>query len=214
MLAYPWTVHPELPTRRFAAALVASLLVHASLSAVVTPGSAGRHRIADLPAPLAMTARLVTVEPLPPVVERELPVRPIVSFTAPREVRKPAAPAAPAPHAELAGQAGALDLPDPTYYAARQLDVYPALASAFELRYPAGAAASDVKGRVLLLLLIDAQGVVNEASIVEAEPAGYFEEDALKAFRAARFKPALKNGRAVKSRIVVNVNYGAESGTP
>src|SRR4029079_15275329 len=80
------------------------------------------------------------------------------------------------------GTAG-IDLPDSTYYGVRQLDVFPALAGGFELRYPARAVAADVKGRVALLVLIDARGVVNDVSVVEAQPPGYFEEAAIRAFR-------------------------------
>ena len=59
----------------------------------------------------------------------------------------------------------------------------------------------------MVLLLIDEFGVVNDASIVEAEPPGYFEEAALAVFRAARFSPAQKQGKPVKSRALLQVNY-------
>ena len=146
-------------------------------------------------------------EPELPVAEPGTERMAVAAPAPPRERRKPAAPPPSQPLGK-GGEESGVGVPDHTYYGARQLDVFPALASAFELRYPARAAADDVKGRVALLVLIDAEGAVNAVSVVDAQPAGYFEEDALRVFRSARFNPALRGGRAVKSRIVIEVNYG------
>ena len=101
---------------------------------------------------------------------------------------------------------------DPTYYPARQLDVYPQLLAPIKLDYPDRAAAQRLDGHLLLLLLIDEFGIVNEASVVEAQPEGYFEEAALSVFRATRFSPAQKQGRPVKSRVLLQVSYRVGDG--
>ena len=122
----------------------------------------------------------------------------------PKRVPGPAA-TEPAP-APIAG----IGLPssrDPTYYQAKQLDVYPQPLEPIKLNYPDRAAAQRLDGILLLLLLIDEFGVVNDASVVEARPEGYFEEDALSVFRGMRFSPAQKNGRSVKSRVLLQVSY-------
>lgn len=113
-------------------------------------------------------------------------------------------PSAPAPGPSRNGAAVA-EAPDLTYYGARQLDVFPALSSKLEL----GAVAA-ARGRALLLVLIDATGAVDDVSLVEASPAAVAEEDAKRALTAARFTPAYRNGRAVRSRMLIEVNYGAE----
>ena len=100
---------------------------------------------------------------------------------------------------------------DPTYYAAKQLDVYPLPLTEIKFDYPESAAAERIDGRLLMLLLIDEFGVVNEASVVEAHPEGYFEESALAVFRATRFSPAQKQGRPVKSRVLMHVRYESEA---
>lgn len=100
--------------------------------------------------------------------------------------------------------------PDPVYYSARQLDVYPALLASTGLVFPERAARESVIGKVTMLLLIDDNGIVDELSVVEAEPAGYFEDAARSAFIGIRFIPARKDGRAVKSRILVSVSFGNE----
>ena len=112
--------------------------------------------------------------------------------------------------ASSSAASGGIDLPfsrDPTYYPARQLDIYPLPLTQLKLDYPAAAADARADGRLLVLLLIDEFGVVKDASIVEAEPQGYFEEAALAVLRAARFSPAQKQGKPVKSRALLQVKY-------
>jgi protein TonB len=195
---------------RLIAAIAVSALVHSSLTAL-SPASKGQDHSPSASSQASITARLVTVEPELPVVEPAIERTPVTLPSPPPRERKKTVPPAPSASARSAGTESVLEIPDATYYGVRQLDVFPTLASAFELRYPARAAAGEVKGRVALLVLIDAQGVVDEVSVVDAQPAGYFEEDALRTFRSAQFKPALKGGRAVKSRIVIEVNYGTEN---
>ena len=96
---------------------------------------------------------------------------------------------------------------DPTYYTAKQLDVYPQPLTPIRLDYPDAAANARVDGRVTILLLIDEFGVVNDVSVADAKPEGYFEEAAMAVFRAARFSPAQKQGHPVKSRVMLQVKY-------
>ncbi len=98
-------------------------------------------------------------------------------------------------------------LEDPTWYPARQVDVHPAPLYPIKPDYPDKGAEQGVEGSVVVLLLIDEAGVVKEASVVEANSEGIFDESALLAFRGARFTPAQKNGRAVKSRVLIRVTY-------
>jgi protein TonB len=96
---------------------------------------------------------------------------------------------------------------EPAYYAARELDVYPALLQPLRLGQPERAPQNGVAGRVLAELLIDDTGLVNEVRLVKAEPAGHFEHAARIAFATARFSAARKDGRAVKSRVLVDIRY-------
>lgn len=138
--------------------------------------------------------------------------KPAATKVEPKRESKPAAtelPASPSGEAELRLTRG------PTYYPAKQLDVYPQPLTPIKLNYPDTAAAQRIDGRLLLLLLIDEFGVVNEVSVVEAQPEGRFEEAALSVFRATRFFPAQKQGHPVKSRVLLQVNYiyGDSEGT-
>lgn len=149
----------------------------------------------------------------PALLTREPAVAPPAGKAAePVREEKAAAPAMPAsPVAEpISPLLPALEVPlleDPTWYPAKQVDAHPVALSLIRPAYPDGAAAQGVEGNVVVLLLIDEAGAVKEAAVAEANPEGYFEESALAAFREAHFAPAQKNGRAVKSRVLIRVTY-------
>jgi len=107
------------------------------------------------------------------------------------------------PEAEIA----TVSLPDPIYYAARDLDVYPQPLKRIEHVYPQTERAADTAGSVTLLLLVDESGRVADVSVVDASPRDVFEESALRALATTTYSPAQKNGRAVRSRILVQVDY-------
>jgi protein TonB len=147
-----------------------------------------------IPADTATVPEAKVIEPSPPPPQAQAETKP-----EPKPVTPP--PYSPS---------GGIELPlirDPTYYPAKQLDVYPQPLTAIKLDYPDRAAAERIDGRLLMLLLIDEFGVVNEASVVEAHPEGYFEESTLSVFRATRFSPAQKQGHPVKSRVLLQVKY-------
>lgn len=102
-------------------------------------------------------------------------------------------------------------LEDPEYYPARLLDRLPMPLAEVVLQYPDAAAEAEVSGRVVLLLMIDELGVVVDATVIEADPPGYFEEAAIESFREVLFQPAYRHGRAVKSRLPVEVTFDART---
>jgi protein TonB len=212
-------------TRRLAAFVAFSALVHTSFVATLTGESGSRSRpAAHTP---ALIARLVPATPdIEPFTRNLVPVTPetpratrVFSEPLPRANPTPAAQpkstalrnrapdnADAGTHASNRGNALS-EAPDPTYYAAKQLDVYPELSTPLRLGTVASAI---IEARALLLVLIDASGVVEDVSVVEATPAASFENDAKRAVMSARFTPAYRNGRAVKSRMLIEVNYGTD----
>jgi protein TonB len=60
---------------------------------------------------------------------------------------------------------------------------------------------------VLLKILINERGAIDDAVIVESEPKGTFEAAALNATLATRFSPAIRNGRPVKSQKMLEVLF-------
>lgn len=103
----------------------------------------------------------------------------------------------------------ALTVPrDPTWYSAKQLDELPRPLGAIRPKLLQIRGEGTEQGRVVLQLLIDENGVVTDASVLEAEPQGDFAARALAAGREARFRPGSRSGRIVKSRVLMELSYG------
>jgi periplasmic protein TonB len=102
-------------------------------------------------------------------------------------------------------------LPDPVHYPAKELDTYPRLLAPVAAVRPERVRTDYPDGRVTLLLLIDETGRVSGVTVVEADPEGVFEEATVRAYSAAAFSPARKDGRAVRSRILVSVEIASSA---
>lgn len=210
--------HPAAAWMRLGVAIVLSTLIHSWLVAGIKTEASRRA--------VSPPARVIsaTLEPAVPLN------RPAVTVISPQAEPEPqpamtqaeAAAALQQPAVQPRGMSAAPEipeapaqgwvlppLPDPIYYAARQLDVYPALLEPINLPYPERAARDEVSGKVTVLLLIDERGMVNDVSVVEAEPVGYFEETTRAVFSETRFAPARKDGRPVRSRVLISVSYGS-----
>ncbi len=93
----------------------------------------------------------------------------------------------------------------PSYFSAGTLDPGPKPLNDINPDYPARA--GQQQGLVVLRLLINEKGVVDNVAVVRSAPAGYFEESALLAFGTALFSPGKLLGLAVKSQITVEVEF-------
>jgi protein TonB len=160
-----------------------------------------------LPEP-AVLKRTTLASPAAAQRSRIPPAQPQVpTFPEPIETPAPAAQALPAGDRSPEPEVSAAGLPDPVHYAARDLDVYPQPLNRIEPVYPQTALAGEIGGSVTLLLLIDESGQVTDVSVVDASPQDVFEESALQALAATAYSPAQKGGRAVRSRILVKIDY-------
>ncbi|MHB8166402.1 MAG: energy transducer TonB [Sulfuricella sp.] len=203
---------------RFMRVLAASLALHLALVF-------GVHIKASQPVERARTTMEVRIERAPQAKIKPLLLTASAADTTEKKPQEPklgeekpalqppvpAVPAVPTASAEPAPAIlPTLEIPlleDPAWYPAKQVDVHPTALYPIKPDYPDKAAEQGVEGNVVLLLLIDEAGAVKEATVMEANPEGIFEESALSAFREARFAPAQKNGRAVKSRVLIRVSY-------
>ena len=101
------------------------------------------------------------------------------------------------------------ELPDPVYYPAGELDSYPRPVAPLNFGNPAGIAPDGSPGRAQLLLQINEHGTVDRVSIVEVEPRGRFGDELRAALVRTQFIPAFKDGRPVKSRILLSISFAA-----
>ena len=97
---------------------------------------------------------------------------------------------------------------DPSYYTARDLDRYPRPLAPFQINRTAG----DGAGEVRLEILIDERGIVQDMTFAGPAAPARVEEELRAALAATRFLPAQKDGRAVRSRIVLSVSFGPKDG--
>lgn len=96
-------------------------------------------------------------------------------------------------------------LPPVMYARAGDLDVKPQIRDRVIPVYPESAA--NLTGKVIVKVFINARGTVDKVAVVRAEPPGVFDDSAVSAFSAARFTPGMKGHKAVKSLLVLEVDY-------
>jgi len=100
----------------------------------------------------------------------------------------------------------------PRYYLGSELDQRAVPLQAIEPEYPAAAGARE--GTLMLRLLINEHGRVDDIIVVRAEPKGVFESPARSAFAGARFSPGVREGAPVKSQLLIEVDYRHRIGDP
>lgn len=101
---------------------------------------------------------------------------------------------------------GGIPLAD-TWYSASELDVRAEPLTDVRLDYPEALEGSGIAGRVRLLLFIDERGVVRKTRVAASEPERVFDQAAIKGWQDVRFTPAVKNGIAVKSQKLLELDF-------
>ena len=110
--------------------------------------------------------------------------------------------------APAVAQAQATGLPSVEFYfRASDLDERAVPLNEVNLVYPERAFASNQSGIVTLRLKIDHQGMLRDASVVDAQPPGIFEDAALEAVQELKFRPAVRNGVSVGSVKTIEVPF-------
>ncbi|MCF8197249.1 MAG: energy transducer TonB [Sulfuritalea sp.] len=121
---------------------------------------------------------------------------------------------APAPHGpqgdstsstqrSSAGPSGIVS--GPWYYPASYLHRKPTPLRPILPSYPRFV--SEIAGRVVILLLINPQGSVDTFKLMEAKPAGVFDQAVISAFVNERFAPGLILRHPVRSQLLIEVIF-------
>lgn len=151
------------------------------------------------PLPVAPTP----LEAPPQVTPPALPVK-----EAPREVAREPAGVVPAAAAAPSASGAPIGIGiDTTWYLARQVDKAAHAADSIVPDYPPEARRRNQEGSLKLMLRIDDLGRVRDVEVIEADPPGVFDAAALEAFQAARFHPAMKDGRPVRYQAYIRVLF-------
>jgi len=78
------------------------------------------------------------------------------------------------------------------------VDTKPRVLSRSPMAYPSGAMKKRIKGYVVVNLLIDTDGSIEAAKVLQSSPPGVFDATALSGIRSWRFAPGKYKGRPVK----------------
>ncbi len=158
------------------------------VTAPPTPAAAPLPAPAPSPTPVAV--------PTPP---------PLPSPPAPAMPPAPAEPPAPAPPAPPSVATGGSPPPAPptSYNVSGSLNQPPRLLSDVDTESTTVLG----EGRVVVRVLINARGEVDEVVVLTSTPKGKYDAAAIAAFSKARYSPGYLDGRAVKSQITYEINY-------
>ena len=176
---------------RLTLAIAGSIAVHAAVVSLYGPAGVGTvARVAESP---VLHAILAPAESRPEAPAKELE----------RLVQ-------PEPAAGRAGGDAGNGLPAPDRWLRRsELDEVAKPVTGVRLEYPESASGLR-SAQVQLRLFIDERGIVRKLTLEEPGPERAFDEAAVKAWQAVRFSPAMKDGLAVKSQQVVEIDFQPE----
>jgi periplasmic protein TonB len=119
--------------------------------------------------------------------------------------RVPHLPARTPASASASASDTAMRSPDTTYYPIREIDIYPVPTAPLDLKNLLLQRVDVMRPRAFVELHISETGAVDAAKVLEAHPPGTLDGELTALFLAARFTPAMRDGRAVRSRVVVRI---------
>lgn len=94
-----------------------------------------------------------------------------------------------------------------TAFTLAEVDQPPRILRSIEPLYPFAAKRKNIEGSVTLRFVVTKEGEVQEPHVVESEPPDVFDSSALKAIARFKFKPAIKDGRAVDCIVIAPLKF-------
>ena len=80
--------------------------------------------------------------------------------------------------------------------------------------YPKAAAEQRIVGKVVVRVDVDTEGRATNVRVLQASPAGVFDDATVAAAKQWTFEPAIRNGRAVASALKIPVTYAMDDEVP
>lgn len=74
-------------------------------------------------------------------------------------------------------------------------------------QYPRDAARAGITGWVQLEVLVNADGTVRSAKVIDSKPRGMFEASAVQAVMRWKFKPKIEDGKPVEQRGAQKIEF-------
>jgi len=94
-----------------------------------------------------------------------------------------------------------------TAFKISEVDQIPQFLKSITLQYTFLAKRNNIQGKVVLRFIIDTEGNVVEPQVTESEPEGVFDKIALEAILKCKFKPAIKDGKAVSCIVNLPITF-------
>ncbi|MCF8033936.1 MAG: energy transducer TonB [Desulfarculaceae bacterium] len=167
-----------------------------------------------------LSAFLPLPKPPPPEVEQEPPPPPPPPKITKLKPMKAAPLATPQPQLETPrldlelnprlALGPAIAAPGPARYGLGEVDRAPLARGQAPPPYPYLARRRGISGAVTVRFLVDRQGVVRNLEVLNAKPAGIFEETVLKTVSRWRFAPGVKDGEAVETWVETTIRFKLE----
>ena len=184
--------------------IAASISLHALMLAYSPGGSDGLMRElrsgATLHAVLAPPPAVNAVQDEPPLEQSQDPGARQAAAT----VTEPAPADATRPRAGAQGP----DLPLPEkWYTAPELAVLAEPIEVVKLAYPDEFAGSTIIANVRVRLFVDERGTVQKIELVQSGPDPAFDAAAIRQWQGVRFKPGIRDGIAVKSQKLLELEF-------
>ncbi len=80
--------------------------------------------------------------------------------------------------------------------------------------YPKAAAEQRIVGKVVVRVDVDTEGRATNVRVLQASPAGIFDDATVAAAKQWTFEPAIRNGKAVASALKIPVTYAMDDEVP
>jgi TonB family protein len=123
----------------------------------------------------------------------------VAPATATQAVQQAAAPPVAAPAAAAVAEGDVVDI--------NSLDTVPTLVRPLRPEYPMIAARQHVEGTVIVTALVSERGEVLEVRVLGGERRMGLDDAAVRAMRAAKFSPGIKDGKRVKTWFPQRINF-------
>ena len=92
-------------------------------------------------------------------------------------------------------------------YESDEVECLPEATNRLQPLFPYRAKLRNVNGAVVVAFTVLENGTTADASVISAQPPGYFEEATLQAILKWRFKPGLNQGKPIKTRMKTTVEF-------
>ncbi len=201
-------------TARTRIPLAIALGLAANAALLMVSGVLQHERALEAPPLFASAVSLTTVRPeTAPEEERVREPDPPQQPPAPDFAPELSRPAPGAPQLDLALPIPTLAAPDLRFdatglvFEASELDTPPRVVTRLEPVYPYRARQRQVEGWVRVRFLVNPDGSLSDVSVLEAEPAGWFEESVLRNVPTWTVDPGVIDGEPVAAWMATTVRF-------